>query len=59
MASKNGAGAGNDGAIVVGGGPAGLTAAITLAEGGIATTLVAKPQPSARITAPRLCSPAR
>src|SRR5664279_2064865 len=40
-------------AIVVGGGPAGLTAAITLAEGGIATLLVGKrpARPDNRTTA--------
>ncbi len=53
MASKNGTGAHKNGAIVVGGGPAGLTAAITLAEGGIAAVLVAKPneRPDNRTTA--------
>ncbi len=42
MPDRNGAGGGKSGAIVVGGGPAGLTAAIALAAGGIDTALIAK-----------------
>jgi 2-octaprenyl-6-methoxyphenol hydroxylase len=42
MSDRDVADAGQHGAIVVGGGPAGLTAAITLAKAGIATALIAK-----------------
>ena len=42
MRDRDSAGAGLHGVIVVGGGPAGLTAAITLAEAGISTVLIAK-----------------
>jgi 2-octaprenyl-6-methoxyphenol hydroxylase len=53
MPDRNHADAGLHGAIVVGAGPAGLTAAITLAEAGIATVLVAKrdARPDNRTTA--------
>ena len=42
--------------IVVGGGPAGLTAAIALAAGGIGTVLVGR-RPAKPTTAPLPCSP--
>ena len=53
MPDKYGSGGDNAGAIVVGGGPAGLTAAIALASGGIATILIGKrpEQPDNRTTA--------
>jgi 2-octaprenyl-6-methoxyphenol hydroxylase len=53
MPDNYGSGGGNADAIVVGGGPAGLTAAIALAEGGIATMLVGRrpERPDNRTTA--------
>ena len=50
--NSNGLADRNVDAVVVGGGPAGLTAAIALAEAGVETALVAKPAPAdARTTA--------